>query len=59
MCKELVVRGIRVGTERVRWMMKEHGIKARGKRKFVLTIDNLFSRQVVGWSMQSHMQSAL
>ena len=33
MCKELVARGIRVGKERVRRMMKEHGIKARGKRQ--------------------------
>ena len=30
-------RGIRVGKERVRRMMQEHGIKARGKRKFVVT----------------------
>lgn len=28
MWKELVARGIRVGKERVRRMMKEHGIKA-------------------------------
>ena len=85
-------------------MMKEHGIKARGKRKFVVTTDSkhslpiapnllqrkftaqapnqvwsadityiatdegcpylavvldLFSRQIVGWSMQLHMQSSL
>ena len=104
MWKELVARGIRVGKERVRRMMQEHGIKARGKRKFVVTTDSkhklpiaenllqrnftaaapnqvwtgdityiatdegwlylavvldLFSRQVVGWSMQAHMQSSL
>jgi transposase InsO family protein len=29
-----------VGKERVRRMMKEHGIKARGKRKFVVTTDS-------------------
>jgi putative transposase len=40
MWKELVARGIRVGKERVRRMMKEHGIKARGKRKFVATTDS-------------------
>ena len=40
MWKELVARGIRVGKERVRRMMKEHGIKARGKRKFVITTDS-------------------
>ena len=32
MWKELVARGIRVGKERVRRMMKAHGIKARSKR---------------------------
>ena len=104
MWKELVARGIRVGKERVRRMMHNNGIKARGKRKFVVTTDSkhslpiapnllqrdftasapnqvwtgdityiatdegwlylavvldLFSRQVVGWSMQPHMQSSL
>ena len=34
MWKELRARGIRVGQERVRKLMKHHGIKARGKRKF-------------------------
>ena len=93
---KLVARGIRVGKERVRRMMQEHGIKARGKKKFMVTTDSkhklpiaanllqrnltatapnqvwtgdityiatdegwlylavvldLFSRQVVGWSM--------
>ena len=104
MWNELVARGIRVGKERVRRMMQEHGIKARGKRKFVVTtgskhklpiaanllqrnftaaapnqvwtgdityiatdegwlylavVLDLFSRQVVGWSMQAHKQSSL
>lgn len=104
MCRELVARGIRVGKERVRRTMQEHGIKARGKRKFVVTTNSkhslpiaknllqrnftasapnqvwtgeityiatdegwlylavvldLFSRQVVGWSMQPHMHSSL
>ena len=104
MWKELVARGIRVGKERVRKLMQRHGIKARGKRKFVVTTDSkhnlpiapnllarnfspeapnqvwasdityiatdegwlylaavidLFSRQVVGWSMQPHMQTSL
>jgi putative transposase len=102
MWKELVARGIRVGKERVRKLMKLHGIKARGKRKFVATTDSkhnlpiaqnllernftpeapnqvwtsdityiatdegwlyltgvidLFSRQVVGWSMRDNMQT--
>ena len=99
MWKELVARGHRVGKERVRRLMQLHGIRARCKRKFVVTTDSkhhlpiapdlgqrnftptapnqiwtgdityiapdegwlylaavidLFSRQVVGWSMQPH-----
>lgn len=38
--KELLARGIRVGKERVRKLMQRHGIKARGKRKFVVTTDS-------------------
>ena len=40
MWKELVARGIRVGKERVRRTMQEHGIRARGKRKFIVTTDS-------------------
>lgn len=40
MWKELVARGIRLGKERVRKLMQRHGIKARGKRKFVVTTDS-------------------
>ena len=43
MWKELVARGIRVGKERVRTLMQRHGIKARGKRKFVVTTDSKHS----------------
>lgn len=102
--KELLARGIRVGKERVRKLMKLHGIQARGKRKFKATTDSrhglpvaenlldraftqtapdrvwtsdityvatdegwlylavvvdLFSRQVVGWSMKPHMKTEL
>jgi putative transposase len=102
--KELLVRGIRVGKERVRKLMNLHGIKARAKRKFKATTDSnhslpvapnllerqftasaqnqawasdityvatdegwlylavvidLFSRQVVGWSMKPHMKTEL
>ena len=104
MHKELLARGIRVGKDRVRKLMQQHGIKARTKRKFVVTTDSrhslpvapdlvqrrfnpeapnqlwsgdityiptdegwlylaavidLFSRQVVGWSLQPHMQAGL
>ena len=104
MHKELLARGVRVGKERVRRLMQQHGIRARTKRKFVVTTDSkhhlpiapdlvqrrftpqapnelwsgdityiatdegwlylavvldLHSRQVVGWSLQAHMQSSL
>ena len=104
MHKELLGRGIRVGKDRVRKLMHQHGIRARTKRKFVVTTDtkhrlsvaadlvqrrfnppapnqlwsgdityiatdegwlylaavlDLHSRQVVGWSLQTHMQTSL
>lgn len=40
MHKELLARGIRVGKDRVRKLMKQHGIKAKTKRKFVVTTDS-------------------
>ncbi|CAM3904333.1 IS3 family transposase [Paracidovorax anthurii] len=104
MYRELRARGLRVGKERVRRLMQRHGIRAKGKHKFVVTTDSahrlpvapdlvqrrftpatpnalwsgdityiatdegwlylaavldLHSRQVVGWSLQAHMQTAL
>jgi putative transposase len=38
--RQLLTQGIRVGKERVRRLMSEHGIKARGKRKFKATTDS-------------------
>ena len=35
--KELQAQGVRVGKERVQKLMQLHGIKARGKRRFVVT----------------------
>ena len=103
MHRELLARGLRVGKERVRRLMQRHGIRAKGKRKFVVTTDSahrlpvapdlvqrrftpsapnvlwsgdityiatdegwlylaavldLRSRQVVGWSLQAHMQTS-
>jgi len=40
MAKELCARGHRVGKERVRRLMQQHGIRARGRRKFVVTTDS-------------------
>jgi transposase InsO family protein len=44
--KELLARGIRVGKERVRKLMKLQGIRARGKRKFKATTDSNHSLPV-------------
>ena len=35
--KELLAQGVRVGKERIQKLMRLHGIKARGKRRFVVT----------------------
>jgi putative transposase len=35
--RELLAQGIRVGKQRVQRMMQEHGIRARGKRRFRIT----------------------
>ena len=104
MHKELIARGVRVGKERVRLLMQRHGIRAKGRRRFVVTTDSkhrlpvapdrvqrrftpsapnevwssdityiptdegwlflaavldLHSRQIVGWSLQPHMQASL
>ena len=40
MWRLLHARGIKASKERVRKMMKQHGIQARGKRKFVVTTDS-------------------
>ena len=98
--KELLARNIRVGKERVQKLMQQHGIRAKGKRRFKVTTDSnhdlpitpnlldrqfivaepdkvwagdityihtgegwlflavvidLFSRQVVGWSLREDM----
>jgi len=103
--RELSARGVRVGKRRVQRLMQQHGIRARGRRRFrVPTTDSrhslpiapnllnrnfavaapnqawigdityipthegwlflavvidLFSRRVVGWSMQPEMRSNL
>lgn len=102
--KELLARGIRVGKDRVQKLMQQHGIRAKGKRRFRVTTDSkhdlpiapnllnreftvsqpdrvwvgdityiatdegwlflavvidLFSRQVVGWSLRQDMAREL
>lgn len=100
----MLARGLRVGKERERQLMQRHGIRTKGRKKFVETTDSkhqlpvapdlvqrrftpaapnlvwsgdityvptdegwlylaavldLHSPQVVGWSLQPHMQTAL
>ena len=40
MARELVAKGLRVGKDRVQKVMQRHGIKARGRRKYVVTTDS-------------------
>lgn len=40
MHRELLARGLRVCKERVRRLMQRHGIRAKGKRKFVVITDS-------------------
>lgn len=102
--KALLQKGVRVGKERVRKLMSQHGICAKHKRKFRVTTDSrhdlpiapnllerdftasqpnrvwttdltyiqtkdgwlylvafidLYSRMIVGWSLQPHMRSEM
>ena len=36
----MLANGVRVGKERIQRLMKLHGIKAQGKRKYVVTTDS-------------------
>ena len=38
--RELRAQGIRVGKQRVQKLMRQHGIRARGKRRFRVTTDS-------------------
>ena len=38
--RELHAQGIRVGKQRVQRLMQQHGIRARGKRRFRVTTDS-------------------
>lgn len=45
---ELLARGVRVGRDRGHKLMQQHGIKARGKRKFIATIGTMRPRKACG-----------
>jgi putative transposase len=59
MWKELLARGIRVGKDRVRKLMQRHGIKARGKRKFVVTTDSKHSLPIAPNLLQRNFTPTL
>ena len=44
--KELLAKGVRVGKDRIQKLMKQHGIKARGKRRYVVTTDSKHNLQI-------------
>ncbi|QXW18281.1 IS3 family transposase [Comamonas aquatica] len=46
MQKQLKAQGLRIGKERVRKLMAEHGIRVKTKRKFVVTTDSKHSLPV-------------
>ena len=46
MHKELLAQGIRVGKDRIRKLMQQHGNRAKTKRKFVVTTDSRHSLPV-------------
>ena len=48
MHKAVAARGIRVGKDRVRKLMQQHGIRAKTKRQFVVTTDSRNSCTGIG-----------
>ena len=56
MHRELLECGIRVGKERVQRLMKQHGIRAKTKRKFVVTTKSRHSLPVAADDDLSPMQ---
>ena len=57
--KEVVARFIRVGKERVRRTTQERGIKASGKRKFVVTTDSKHNLPITPNLLQRTSESSL
>lgn len=58
MWKELLARGIRVGKERVRKLMAQHGIRARTKRRFKATTDSRHNLPVAANLIARHFTPA-
>ncbi len=54
--RELRAGGVRVGKDRIRKLMRLHGIKARGKRKYVLTTDSKHSLPIAPNLLDRHFK---
>jgi putative transposase len=57
--KELLAGGIRVGKERVRRLMKQHGITARAKKRFVVTTDSRHKLPIAANVLERDFSAAL
>jgi putative transposase len=55
--KELLCRGVRVGKDRIRKLMKLHGIKARAKRRYVVTTDSAHNLPVAANLLDRHFEA--
>jgi putative transposase len=58
MHKELLVRDAKAGKERVRLLMQQHGIRAKGKKKFVVTTDSVHRLPVAPDLVQRRFEPA-
>ena len=54
--KDLISRGVRVGKDRIQKLMKLHGIKARGKRRYVVTTDSKHDLPIAPNLLDRHFQ---
>ena len=54
--KDLISKGVRVGKDRIRKLMKLHGIKARGKRRYVVTTDSKHNLPIAPNLLDRHFQ---
>jgi len=55
--KELLSRGVRVGKDRIQKLTKLHGIKARGKRRCVVTTDSKHNLPIAANLLDCNFQS--
>lgn len=58
MWRELCARGLQVGKERVRKLMKEHGLQAKARKKFRATTDSKHGLPVAPNLLKRNFQAA-